>query len=122
MNKQRIYVHEAKTGKSRRIYLSSDLKDRCIKQAGKIYVFQHRTDVNKHKTRQAVYLDLKRSAKAFRIKNINVSVHSMRKVYAVAKYKKTGDIQVIRQLLNHDSIEVTYLYALADIITANKYK
>lgn len=119
LSKTSFTVKEAKTGKSRRIRLSRRLLDDLKKQAGKYYVFEHRLDETRHRTRQAVYYDIKRAAKLFRVKD-NLTPHSIRKVYAVDLYEKTGDLEKVRKLLNHDSIEVTMLYALADAISRKR--
>lgn len=119
IEKKSFTLREGKTGKKRRIRLSERLREELIAQAGTIYVFEHRTDARKHRTRQAVYMDIKRAAKLFRIK-ANVSPHSLRKLYAVDIFKKSGDIERVRKALNHDSDAVTMIYALADLMTAKK--
>lgn len=117
--KNSFTLTEQKTGKKRLVRLSAALKKELFSISGAVYVFEHRTDPNKHRTRQAVYKDIKRAAKLFRIKE-NISPHTIRKVYAVEVFKKTGDLDRVRKLLNHDSTEVTMLYALADILSNNK--
>lgn len=104
---------EQKTGKKKKIKLREPLRSELLKQAGSLYVFEHRLDCTKHRTRQAVYRDIKRAAKLFRLRG-NVTPHSMRKAYAVDLYKRTGDISKVQQALNHDNELVTLLYALAD--------
>lgn len=111
---------EEKTGKRRRVKLSEAHRRACLSLAGKIYVFEHRTDYKRHRTRQAVYKDIKRIAKMFRLKYI--SPHSFRKVYAVEQYKKTDSLQHVQKLLNHGSPEVTVLYALADELSQHNQK
>ena len=113
LRQDKITVREQKTGKSRRIRLTKPLRDALRRQAGKTYVFPHRTDQSRHRTRQAVYRDLKRAAKAFRVR-ANVSPHSLRKFYAVERLRQTGDVRKVMRELNHDRIETTLLYALAD--------
>jgi integrase len=115
----RLTVRESKTGKTRRIRLPGELHRRAISMAGKAYVFEGRTDWRKPRTRQAVYKDLKRIAKAYRLK-ANIAPHSARKVYAVEAYKRTGDLKRVQALLNHSSEAVTALYALADELTARR--
>lgn len=107
---------EEKTGKRRRIKLSQSFQLRLLGQSGRIFVFEHRLDVKKHRTRQAVYKDIKRAAKAFRVSE-RLSPHSARKIYAVDCFKKYGDIKKVQSLLNHDSEAVTMIYALADNLT-----
>jgi integrase len=112
-------ITEMKTGKKRRIRFSKSLLNDLKEQAGSVYVFEHRTDPQRHKTRQAVYADLKRAAKAFRIRE-NLSIHSLRKIYAAELYKKTGDLDKVRRALNHDNELVTLVYALSDILQKRK--
>ena len=113
-------ITEQKTRKKRRVRLRKCIKDELIKQAGKVFVFEHRTDPLKHRTRQAVYLDLKRACKLFRLKGLNVGTHSLRKAFAVDLYKKSGSIAKVRNALNHESDIVTFLYAFADELTKKR--
>jgi integrase len=94
-----------------------------LMQAGQVYVFPHRLDGKKHRTRQAVWKDINRSMKLFRIpKDLVVSPHTCRKVYAVERFRKTGNLKEVQQLLNHSSEGVTAIYAMADIMTERKLK
>lgn len=111
----RFTVREQKTGKTRRIRLPVDLQRRCLAAAGQHWIFEGRTNGKKHRTRQAVNKDLRRVASAFGVRK-NVTPHSMRKVYAVEEYERTGDLARVRKLLNHDSEAVTVLYAMANVI------
>lgn len=111
---------EEKTGKRRRVTLSASLQRELQLIAGKVYVFEHRLDWRKHRTRQAVWKDLKRVARAFRLGG--VSPHTARKVYAVARYAEDFNADRVRRLLNHTDEAVTYLYALADVLNAQKVK
>ena len=114
----RMTIREQKTGKSRRVYIPKPLLEDMVLTAGRFYVFEHRLNEREHRTRQAVFKDLKRAARLFRVdKDIQLSPHSARKVYAVEKLKKYGDIRKIQQLLNHSSEAVTMVYAMADIIS-----
>lgn len=110
---ERITVRELKTGKTRRIRLPGHLLDRLIGQAGKVWAFEGRNDYRLHRTRQAVYKDLRRAARLFRV-TAHVSPHSARKIYAVAEYRRTGSLRRVQELLKHDSEAVTMLYAMAD--------
>jgi len=114
-------VTEQKTRKKKRVTLSADLLKRLQAQAGKYYVFEHRDDARKHRTRQAVYLDLKRAGKCFRLP-LTLSPHSLRKAYAVELLKKTGDLEKVKKALNHDNEVVTMIYAFSDIYTAERLK
>ena len=118
LKRDRFTVKEMKTGKSRRIRLTRDLREALFRQAGRFFVFEGRNDPKKPRTRQAVYKDLVRAQNAFRVKRIKIRPHSARKIYAVNAYRKCGDIKKVQALLNHSSEAVTMLYALADEITA----
>lgn len=118
--RQRMSVREEKTGKRRRIYLPVELLDRLVAQAGKIYVFEGRTDYRKHRTRQAVWKDLRRAAEAFRLVE-HVSPHSARKLYAVEQYQESGgDLGAVQRRLLHSDPAVTAIYAMADALTARR--
>lgn len=109
---------EAKTGKKRRYGIPKPLLEAIQEQAGPIWAFPGR-DSRKHKTRQAVWKDLKRAARAFRLPQ-NVGAHSMRKVYAVRLMEKYGDMERVRRNLNHSSASITAIYAMADVLLDRK--
>lgn len=108
----RFWVTESKTKKRRQIGLPEPLLSDLKKQAGTYWVFEGR-DPTKHRTRQAVWKDVKRAATAMRLPQ-NVGPHSARKVYAVELMERYGDIERVRRALNHNSEAVTLIYALAD--------
>ena len=122
LKKERFTVKEEKTGKRRLIRFSSELRDELFKQAGRFFVFEHRLNPKEHKTRQAIYKDLKRACELFRVKGVNITPHTARKIYSVKQYKRTGSIEQVRALLNHSSEAVTLIYAMADEITARNAK
>lgn len=110
--KQRFWVTESKTGKHRQIGLPEPLLSDLKKNAGPVWVFTGRNG-DTHRSRQAVWKDVKRAAKALRLPQ-NVGPHSARKVYAVELLEKYGDIDRVRRALNHSSLAVTLVYAMAD--------
>ena len=117
--RERFTVTEQKTLKHRTVRLPERLLNELVRISGKIFVFEGRTIPRRHRTRQAVYKDIKRAAKAFRVPSaVNISCHTARKIYAVNEYKRTCDIKRIQTLLNHSSEAVTMIYALADNLTA----
>ena len=121
--KQRFSIQEQKTGKRRHVYLTKELLERLQLQAGSMYVFPHRLDGRRHRTRQAVWKDINRAMRLFRIpKALVVSPHTCRKVYAVEKFRKTGNIAEVKKLLNHSNEGVTAIYAMADVLTERKLK
>lgn len=103
---------EQKTGKRRTFHLSQYFLRNLRLIAGVNYVFEHRTNRLKHRTRQAVWKDLRRAATALRLSG--VSPHTARKVYAVERFRQGGDIKRVQRLLNHSDEAVTIIYALAD--------
>lgn len=108
----RFWITESKTGKRKQIGLPQPLLNDLINNSGEVWVFQGRNP-RKHRTRQAVWKDVKRAAAAFRIKQ-NVAPHSARKVFAVDLLNKYGDIERVKRALNHSSLAVTLIYAMAD--------
>lgn len=116
----RFWVTEGKTGKRRQVGLPQPLLDDLKKNAGEVWVFQGKT-TKQHRTRQAVWKDVKRAAKALRLKQ-NIGPHSARKVFAVDLLQKYGDIDKVRRALNHSSYAVTVIYALADQQLESKTK
>lgn len=110
--KGNFWVTESKTGKRKQVGLPKDLLRELRVQAGREWVFPGR-DPTKHKTRQAVWYDLKRAAVAFRLPQ-NVAPHSFRKVYAVRLLQKYGSIAKVQKAMNHQRPEITMVYALAD--------
>ena len=114
-----FWITEQKTGKRRRVGLPEGLRRQIIAQSGREWCFEGSRDPTKHRTRQAVYADIKRAAKAFRLRQ-NVGPHSLRKVYAVQLMEKYGDIERVRRALNHSSLTVTMVYAMADKLLSRK--
>ena len=119
--RDRITITEEKTLKRRTIRMPDKLRDELQAISGKIYVFENRLSARKHRTRQAVYKDIKRAARAFRIKS-NISCHTARKIYAVSEYKKDFSVARVQKLLNHSNEAVTMIYAIADELTERKHK
>lgn len=111
-------ITERKTGKRRRVYFPRALRDTLLRQAGRYYVFEGRYDERRPRTRQAVFKDIKRVARMYRVDGekirANVAPHTARKIYAVQDYRAHGSLERVRRLLNHSDEAVTALYALAD--------
>lgn len=120
VKKQRFSIREEKTGKIRTVRLPKEIVDRCLACAGQHYVFEGRLNGREHRTRQAVFKDLRRVAKAFRVKE-NLTPHSLRKIYAVDEYEKHGNLKKVQKLLNHSSEAVTMIYAMANVIGKRKH-
>lgn len=115
-----FWITEQKTGKRRRVNLKQELLDDLKKHSGKEWVFPGR-DPRKHRTRQAVWRDVKRAAKAFRLPQ-NVAVHSLRKVYAHEMLTKSkGDLSKVQRALNHSDAATTMIYIMAYQLYQAKY-
>ncbi len=110
--KPNFWITEQKTGKRRQVGLPEPLLSDLKAAAGENWVFPG-ADPRKHRSRQAVWKDIKRAAAALRL-TANAAPHSARKVYAVELLNKYGDIDRVRRALNHGGIEVTLIYAMAD--------
>ena len=115
-DRPRFTIKEEKTGKSRTCYLPLELRERAYDNAGRYWVFEHRNNPLKRRTRQAIFKDLRRAAKAFRVKE-RVSPHSLRKAFAVEYFNKCGgNLKKVQHLLNHSNEAVTMIYAMANVI------
>lgn len=121
VRKQRFTVREQKTGKSKSVRLPTGLQREILAQAGTIYAFEGRLNGRKPRTRQAVFKDLQRASRVFRL-SVHISPHSLRKIYAVEEYKKDSDLKRVQRLLNHSDEAVTMIYALADQLRSHKGK
>lgn len=120
VKKQRFTIREEKTGKTRTVRLPKELLDRALACAGQHYVFEHRLNGRQHRTRQAVYKDLKRASSLFGVK-AQISPHSLRKIFAVSEFEANGDLARVRKLLNHSNEAVTMLYAMANVVKRKKH-
>ena len=116
---RQFWIVEQKTGKKRRVNLPEALLEEILWQSnGSEWAFPGR-DPGKHRSRQAVWKDVKRAQRAFRLPQ-NLGTHTARKVYAVELFDRYGDLQRVRRALNHQSLEVTVLYAMADELTRRR--
>lgn len=120
--KERFTIKEEKTGKRRTVYLPKKLRERAYAISGRFWVFEHRLDRTKHRTRQAVFKDLRRACLLLRIKE-NITPHSARKSFAVEYFNRSGgDMKKLKNLFNHSNEAVTYIYAMANCLTYRKKK
>lgn len=125
--------NEKKTGKMRTVSISRNWVERALAehQSESPWLFAGRNP-EKHRTRQAVWKDLHRTAKLYRIKGqrikASVAPHTARKVYAVSLYHQILEngledaLGAVKRDLNHSDPTVTYLYALADVISERKQR
>lgn len=122
VSKPRFWVTEEKTGKRRIVGLPGPLREEILRHSWGSrrsgWAFPG-AKPGKHRTRQAVWKDVKRAAKLFRFDQ-NAAPHSFRKVYAVDLMERYGDISKVKRALNHSSFEVTMIYAMADKLLRDK--
>ncbi len=118
LEKDRFTLKEMKTGKGRRIRIPKALREECLRYAGRYYVFEHRLDPKKPRTRQAVYKDLKRACELFRVNGLQISPHTARKIYSVGLYDKYFSVDDVRKKMGHKYNSTTEIYCTADMRTA----
>ena len=111
-----LRVKEQKTGKSRSVRLTPRQMNTLEALCGSVYVFEGRRGINTHRNRSTVYKAMKRGAKRAGLPTDGVSPHSLRKVYAVELFRKTGSVEAVQKALQHDRMSTTLLYAMADKI------
>ena len=114
LQKRTLYGIARKTKKSFRKVISQDLCTRLREIQGEYFIFEGRLDPKKHRTRQAVWKDVKKAAKILEL-NGNIAPHSARKTYAVEKFHDSG-ISTVKRELQHNDIQTTMLYAFADYL------
>lgn len=112
--RRQFWITEQKTGRRRRVNLPDDLIADVLAggDPGNPWAFPGRKP-GEPRTRQAVWWDIKRAARALRLP-ANAAPHSLRKSYAVERLHSTGDLEAVRRALNHDDAVTTLVYALAD--------
>lgn len=124
---QRMRVTERKTGKRRTVRLPAALLRDLQREAATYpedcqWLFPGR-DPAKPRTRQAVWQDVQRAARAVRLPaSVQCSPHSARKAYAVRLYQRSGSMERVQRDLRHSDPAVTLLYAMADQLTERKLK
>jgi integrase len=115
--KRRMTIKEMKTGKTRRVVIPARIYTDMLSNAGRLWVFEGRTDWRKHRTRQTVYKDIKKVSAMFqRSKSVRagcIGTHTARKMAAVDAYQR-GGLDAAQKLLNHSDPAITLIYALAD--------
>lgn len=103
-----------KTDKSFRKVISRDLAKRLRQIEGDLYFFEGRDSPKKHRTRQAVWKDVKKAAEILEIDG-NIAPHSARKTYGVELFHDSG-IAKAKKELQHNDIQTTMLYCFADYL------
>ena len=112
-------IREQKTNKPRTVRLPAELVEELRGDGNPGWCFPGWRDPNKHRTRQAVWSDFCRAAKMLRLGQ--VSPHSCRKTFSVEYFRKHG-LEKTQKILNHENAEVTLLYALSDVLSADLHR
>lgn len=107
-----------KTGKPFKKPISQDLTNRLKGLNRKGFLFPHRTKPGEHRTRQAVWANMKKAAKVIGVE-LNAAPHSARKTYAVEVFKDRG-LGAAQKELQHDRVSTTMLYAFSNLLTENE--
>lgn len=118
---------EQKTKKERTVRIPPDLmRDLQRTTAQSIWLFPGRNP-KQHRSRQAVWKDLNRTAKLWRVNGQKLrrtlGTHSARKIYAVKLYRESDrrgipdPLRYVQVDMNHKDTAVTFLYAMADVIS-----
>lgn len=113
-------VRQQKTGKPIRTglpdWLVREIMAAALEGGPTPWAFPSPKDRQQHRTRQAVWKDIKRLQRSLHLP-VNLGTHSMRKEYAVDLLTRYGDIEAVRRALGHDRSTTTMIYAMADQLT-----
>ena len=115
LSKRTLTVIEKKTGKKAVKSISAAAAQRLRRNADSSFLFPSRKRGKRktpHKTRQAVFIDLKKAAARSGVE-AHISPHSARKSYAVDVYQD-GGLTAVKTALNHDRELTSMLYAYSD--------
>ena len=105
--KSEIYIKEIKTGKSRRIYLSKEIRALAQERIKKYNISPNERMFEK--SRVQVWRVFKKAAQKCDI-NTNVGTHTMRKTYSKAYIEKGHTVDELQKRLNHKHINDTIGY------------
>lgn len=116
LNGTKLSYVARKTGKAGTKTISRKLADALLRSAGNAdWLFPSNRSKSGHRTRYAVYRDLKKVCKRLGVEG-QISPHSARKTYAVADFRENG-LEHVKKELQHDQDSVTLLYALSDVLS-----
>lgn len=114
LHKRTISGTAEKTGKPFKKVISADLAKRLDRLGKEGFLFPHRIKPNEHRTRQAVWANMKKAARLLGVE-LNAAPHSARKTYAVEVFHDRG-LEAAQKELQHDRVSTTMLYAFSNMI------
>jgi len=110
-----LMIREQKTNKYKRFLINEELKKEVLKYINKEnlqkedHLFYSREGKNKPLTRVMMYNIINKACRNVGITD-KIGNHTLRKSWGYHFYKKTKDIALIQDLLNHSSQRVTMRY------------
>lgn len=111
-NKKHIILIEKKTKKYKKILLTQELKEHIknyiTDMSSEAYLFQNKYN-NKPISRIQAYRIINIVCEAVKIQE-NVGTHTLRKTFGYHFYKKTKDIALLQNILNHSTPNITLRY------------
>ena len=119
----RIDFIAAKTGKVGSAAISAATASALRKSAGRsrwCFPSPSPRRMGKHLTRQAAWYRVKAACKRAGVEPQGVSPHSFRKTFAARALQQTHDVEVVRRLLQHDTLSDTCLYAFSDRLSGKR--
>jgi len=112
INKTHIAIKEKKTGKLKKAYINSSLKEELDKYIFDMndddFLFRSREGENKPISRVRAYQLLTDVAKKVGLEEIGT--HTLRKTFGYWHYKQHKDIALLQELFNHSAPSVTLRY------------
>ena len=112
-NKTHIELVEQKTGKMRRFPLNPTLtkllNDYIKNKDENQWLFKSQKGVNQPITRIQAYRIIKKACERAGL-NEHIDTHSLRKTFGYHLYKKTKDVALLQNILNHSSPAITLRY------------
>ena len=111
-NKSHIAINEKKTGKIKKAYINTSLKEELDKYIFDMFdddfLFSSRKGKNKPISRVRAYQILTDVAKKVGLEEIGT--HTLRKTFGYWHYKQHKDIALLQELFNHSAPSVTLRY------------
>jgi len=112
INRTHIAIKEKKTGKLKKAYINSSLKEELDKYIFDMndedFLFRSREGENKPISRVRAYQLLTDVAKKVGLEEIGT--HTLRKTFGYWHYKQHKDIALLQELFNHSAPSVTLRY------------